>query len=102
MEIPYEKQSEKWSDDDKRFYDFLKNKAHEINIHGNNPKNREEAVKLLLARNRIMIDKSYYCVCYLKDETAKSGGTAYTVNYARLHDLQIINLAEQESNHGQE
>lgn len=102
LEIPYEKQAEKWSDDDKRFYDFLKNKAHEINIHGNNPKNREEAVKLLLARNRIMIDKSYYCVCYLKDETAKSGGTAYTVNYARLHDLQIINLAEQESNHGQE
>ena len=96
LEIPYENQCRGWSETNLRFYDFIKSNAHEINIHGENPKNREQAVKLLLSRNRIMIDKSHYCVCYLKDIDAKKGGTAYTVNYAKLHDLQIINLAEQE------
>ena len=93
LDIPYENQASGWDKTNKRFYDFIKSKANEINIHGKNPKNREEAVKLLLSRNRIMIDKSHYCICYLKDEDAKRGGTAYTVNYAKLHDTQIINLA---------
>ena len=96
LEIPYENQSKGWDDTKRRFYDFVKSNAHEINIHNKNPRNREQAVKFLLSRNRIMIDKSHYCVCYLKDSNAKKGGTAYTVNYAKLHDLQIINLAEQE------
>ena len=96
LELPYEKQAEKWSESDKRIYEFLKTKADEINIHFPNPKNKEEATKYLLSRNRLMIDKSYYCVCFFKDDGMKRGGTAYTVNYAKLHDLQIINLAEQE------
>ena len=91
LELPYENQSAKWAEIDKRFYDFIKSKAHEINICSGNPKNKEEAVKALLTRNRKMIDKSYYCVCFLKNS---KGGTAYTVNYAKLHDLHIINLAE--------
>ncbi len=94
LELPYEEQCRGWSETHRRFYDFVKSKAHEINIHSNNPKNREQAVKSLLSRNRLMIDKSHYCVCYLRDTNAKKGGTAYTVNYAKLHDVQIINLAE--------
>lgn len=94
LELPYDKQAENWNETDKRFYEFIKSKAHEINIHFPNPKNKEEAVKSLLSRNRILVDKSHYCVCYLKNEDAKRGGTAYTVNYAKLHDVQLINLAE--------
>lgn len=90
LELPYEKQSERWKDSDKRIYEFLKTKADEINVHFPNPVNKEQAVKALLTRNRIMIDKSHYCVCYFKN---RPGGTAYTVNYAKLHDVQIINLA---------
>ena len=93
LELPYENQSSKWKDADKRFYDFVKSKANEINVYSANPKNKDEAVNALLKRNRKMIDKSYYCVCFLKEN---KGGTAYTVNYAKLHDLHIINLAEQE------
>ncbi len=92
LELPYENQSGKWDDSQKRIYEFIKSKAYEINIHGEKPKNREQAVKQLLNRNRVLIDKSHYCVCFLKK---KSGGTLYTVNYAKLHDVQIINLAEQ-------
>lgn len=91
LELPYENQSEKWKDSDKRIYEFIKSKADEINVHSPKPRDKEQAVKALLLRNRIMIDKSYYCVCYHKHE---KGGTAYTVNYAKLHDVQLINLAE--------
>lgn len=94
LELPYQNQAEKWSETDKRFYEFIKSKAHEINIHFSTPKDKEEAIKSLLARNRIMIDKSHYCVCFLKNTESRRGGTAYTVNYAKLHDVQIINLAE--------
>ena len=66
LDLPYEKQTEKWSDKDKKYYNFIKEHADEINIHFPNPRNRDEAVNSLLSRNRIMVDKSYYCVCFIK------------------------------------
>lgn len=90
LELPYEKQADGWTEENRRHYEFIKSKANEINIHSENPKNKEQAVKALLMRNRIMIDKSHYCICFLKNH---SGGTAYTVNYAEKHNVQIINLA---------
>jgi len=41
-------------------------------------------------RNRRLVDHSAVCVCYLIERT---GGTAYTVRYAELMGLRIINLA---------
>ena len=41
-------------------------------------------------RNRHLVDHSGVCVCYL---TKESGGTAYTVNYAKRHGVEIINIA---------
>ncbi|HIT86419.1 MAG TPA: DUF1273 family protein [Candidatus Coprocola pullicola] len=41
-------------------------------------------------RNQYMVEGSTYCICYL---VGKTGGTAYTVNYARKHHLNIINTA---------
>jgi len=43
-----------------------------------------------LARNRHLVNWSSYCICYL---TKDSGGTAYTVDYARKAGLQIHNTA---------
>lgn len=42
-------------------------------------------------RNRYMIDNSRACICYLTEQT---GGTAYTVGYARSKGLKIFNLAK--------
>lgn len=42
-------------------------------------------------RNRYMIDHSRVCICYLAEQT---GGTAYTVEYARSKGLKIFNLAK--------
>ena len=38
-----------------------------------------------------MVDNSTYCICYLVSQT---GGTAHTVDYARKHNLNIINIAD--------
>ena len=38
-------------------------------------------------RNRHLVDNSGVCVCYL---TRRSGGTAYTVEYARAQGLELI------------
>ena len=42
-------------------------------------------------RNRHLVDSSSVCICYLITPT---GGTAYTVNYARRMGLRVINIAE--------
>ena len=41
-------------------------------------------------RNRYMVDHSGVCICYL---TKDSGGTAYTVNYAKKKGLNVFNIA---------
>lgn len=43
-------------------------------------------------RNRRLVECSTCCVCYL---TRRTGGTAYTVAYAKQKGLKIINLADQ-------
>ena len=44
------------------------------------------------ARDRYMVDRSATCVCWLERET---GGTFFTVNYARRNFLTIVNLCSQ-------
>lgn len=41
-------------------------------------------------RNRYMVDNSSICICY---HVKYSGGTAYTVEYARQQGLTVYNLA---------
>ena len=41
-------------------------------------------------RNRHLVDYSSVCVCYL---TKTTGGTDYTVSYARLKGLEVLNVA---------
>ena len=50
---------------------------------------REYAKGCMHKRNRHLVDHSSVCVCYL---TKQNGGTAYTVDYAKKHGLELINL----------
>lgn len=43
-------------------------------------------------RNRALVDGSDACVAFLRE--GASGGTAYTVDYAKKHGVPVINLAE--------
>ena len=42
-------------------------------------------------RNRFMVDRSSYCICYL---TKNIGGTAYTIKYAEKQGLDIVLLPD--------
>ena len=53
---------------------------------------REYTPDCMHRRNRHLVDHSGTCICYL---TRSTGGTAYTVDYARRKGLRIINLAEE-------
>ena len=44
-----------------------------------------------LARDRHLVDGSAYCIAYC---TRNSGGTAYTVRYARERGVEVYNIAE--------
>lgn len=44
----------------------------------------------MFARNRRLVERACVCVAY---QTKDTGGTAYTVKYARSKGLRIINLA---------
>ena len=42
-------------------------------------------------RNRYLVDNSSYCIYFL---TKNTGGTAYTVNYAKKQGLSVYNIFE--------
>lgn len=44
-------------------------------------------------RDRFLVEHSSYCICWLERTT---GGTAYTVKYARSRGLPVVNLAERD------
>lgn len=44
----------------------------------------------MLKRNRHLVENSAYCICYCKYQ---SGGTAYTVDYAKKQNVTVINIA---------
>ena len=83
--IPCRDQAARWSAGDKAKYEQLKEDANEVICLA------EHYFRgCMHQRNRYMVDHSAYCICYLTEPT---GGTAYTVRYARDKKLQIFNLA---------
>lgn len=90
LELPYEAQHAKWSDKDKRIFEFIKENADFLNVHSAVPKNKNQAVEAMYKRNRALVDNSSYCICFMNKN---SGGTAYTTAYAKKKDIEIINLA---------
>ncbi len=45
----------------------------------------------MFKRNRHLVDHSSLCICYT---TKQTGGTSYTVNYAKSKSIMTINLSE--------
>lgn len=84
--LPCLSQSDRWRSRDKEIYETIKARADKIVYTS-----REYTRGCMHKRNRHLVDSSSVCVCYLKDAT---GGTAYTVKYARSKNLRIINIAE--------
>lgn len=84
--LPCLSQTRGWSERDRAVYERIKDRADKVVYTA-----QEYAKGCMHKRNRHLVNNSSACICYLIKET---GGTAYTVNYARTQGLEIINLAE--------
>lgn len=84
--LPCRTQTHGWSDKDIRIYEAIKATADKVTYTS-----EEYTWDCMHKRNRHLVDNSSVCVSYL---TKNTGGTAYTVNYARKKYVRIINLPE--------
>ncbi len=84
--LPCLSQTRGWSSRDIEIYEDIKCKADKVVYTS-----QEYTKGCMHKRNRHLVDNSSVCVCYL---TERTGGTAYTVDYARKNNLTVINLGE--------
>ena len=84
--LPCLSQADAWSSEDKERYEYIKANADKVVYTS-----REYTRGCMHKRNRHLVDNSSTCVCYL---TEKTGGTAYTVEYATRKGVFVINTAE--------
>ena len=85
--LPCEYQIRGWRSEDIAVYEDIKRRCDKVVYVS-----REYTPECMHRRNRHLVDHSGTCICYLSRST---GGTAYTVDYARKRGLRIINLAEE-------
>lgn len=83
--LPCLSQAKSWNKYDRTVYEYVKVQADKVVYIS-----REYTRDCMHRRNRHLVNNSSVCICYL---TETSGGTAYTVNYARKLGLEIINIA---------
>ncbi len=86
MVLPCITQADGWSVDDKVIYEKVKAAADKVVYTSH-----EYTRGCMHKRNRHLVDNSSACICYL---TEKTGGTAYTVDYAQSKNLLVINVAK--------
>lgn len=83
--LPCENQTLRWKKEDIAIYEYIKSNAYEV-VYTSKAYFRGCMHK----RNRYLVDNSSSCICYLMKET---GGTAYTVHYAKEKMLTVFNVA---------
>lgn len=83
--LPCISQPNKWSLQDKQVYEKIRSLADKT-VYTSMDYTRD----CMFKRNRHLVNNSSTCISYLEKET---GGTAFTVNYAKKQGLRIINLA---------
>lgn len=84
--LPCQNQTSKWKSADVARYDAIKAQADKVVYTG-----EWYTPGCMHRRNRHMVDDSGVCVAYC---TRSTGGSAYTVNYAKRQGLRIIMLGQ--------
>ncbi len=85
--LPCLSQADRWPPEDQAVYREIMGQSDKVVYTS-----REYSGDCMFKRNRHLVEHSSACICY---RTRRSGGTAYTVEYARKRGLRIINLAEE-------
>ena len=84
--LPCLEQTKQWEEIDKEIYNMIWKRADRVIYTSEN-----YYQGCMQKRNRYMVDNGTACICYLTETT---GGTAYTVDYAKKHVVNVINLAQ--------
>jgi uncharacterized phage-like protein YoqJ len=84
--LPCVAQADWWDASDREVYEEIKQMADNVVYTS-----QEYTRGCMHKRNRHLVDNSSICICYLTDKT---GGTAYTVGYAKSAGVRVINLAD--------
>ena len=89
LAIPCSSQSDRWSESDCIRYERMLYNADSTHVLS-----REYYSGCMQVRNRFMVDRSTFCLCYL---THNRGGTMSTVAYAMEVDCPVLNLAMEDA-----
>ena len=85
--LPFPGQAKRWPEHNRKIYEAIKSQADEIEYAS------EQYTRFcMLERDRLLVKRACVCAAY---QTKDTGGTAYTVKYARANGLRIISLAEE-------
>lgn len=84
--LPCLSQTKGWKKFDVDRYNYIKTQADKTVYTS-----KEYTSDCMFKRNRHLVNHSSLCICYL---SKYSGGTAYTVNYAKKNNLKIENIVE--------
>ncbi|MBQ7339365.1 MAG: DUF1273 family protein [Clostridia bacterium] len=82
--VPCKKQDEKFNKEQKKEYKKALENADDVILVS-----KEYTPYCMLKRNRFMVDNSTALVCYIRQN---SGGTKYTLDYAKRKNLEIIKV----------
>lgn len=83
--LPCREQADNWDKRSQEYYAYILSKADSV-IYVREKYQRG----CMLERNRKMVDGSDFCIGFC---TSDKGGSAYTLNYAKKHNVRVINLA---------
>lgn len=83
--LPCLYQTRNWKESDISEYERIKSNADKVVYTS-----KEYTKDCMFKRNRHLVNYSSLCICYL---TEQLGGTAYTVNYAKINNLVVKNVA---------
>lgn len=84
--LPYKDQAKAWCEADRLKYEKILKEADGVSYASS-----EYVPQCMFTRNRQLCDASSACIAFLD---RASGGTFYTVKYARQNGLEIVNLAK--------
>ena len=85
--LPCISQADKWSSEDKRMYERIKEESDSVEYIS-----FDYTPHCMNRRNRALVDKAGYCIAYC---TQTSGGTTYTIGYAMDNGVEVENIAHQ-------
>lgn len=89
LAIPCSSQADRWSRQDCERYERVLYCADHTHVLS-----REYYIGCMQVRNRFMVDRSAFCLCYL---THNKGGTMATVAYAMQQSCPVLNTAMEDA-----